>query len=521
MAAFLYSCGDGPTREEKVSIMIEKVKSPFLIVNSNPKALIEKSGAMEGALPFTQEMLIGFFMDEKTTGVDNTVDVQIVLGSGGGMLPEVYGIFKIKNEELFIELLETEANATIQEKEGVKYISKKSDDYVIVWNEEFAIAANSTYKLTDIFNNSGDPTMKAVNRCIAMINAVDENEVNERYASFLTEPADISMLFQGKGLYSYLAELSMGQSDDLKKNKESISGISSTIFIHFNDGSMDMNATNNLSDKLTAELSFLMNDPVDEKLLSFGNSKSPMMIMGYNFNVQEGLDFAREKMGVDTYDDFLEELNDAGVDVETFKSALSGDFLLIVDRIEVVERNVDWGYGEPYTTQEPLPIVGLVMGVEDRETMKGLFPDSLNFDGAVKNGDLYMLLDDDVFFASSDSIWAERAATGTTVAVKDREGVFTEKPIGMFIDFLQFDHLEQMDEARPIIELLEYIKFNASLLEADFSMKFKDDSRNSLRVLTETISRLMEPEMEGDDYKQIQAELEEAAAAEAALEESN
>jgi hypothetical protein len=261
-----------------------------------------------------------------------------------------------------------------------------------------------------------------------------------------------------------------------------------------------------------------MNEPISKELLAYGNSNSPLMMMGYHFNVTEGLDYAKEKVGMDEYENFLEELEEAGVDVETFKSALSGEFLMMIDRIEVVEKTYDWGYGDPYVTQEPLPIVGLVMGVEDRETMKGLFPDSLGFDGVVANGDMFMFLNDDIFFATSDSLWAGRVATGTTVKLEDPQGVFNERPIGLFMDFMQFDHLAEMEESRPIIESLEFMKLNASLTQMDFSLVFNDKSQNSLRILTETISRLMEPEFEGEEYEQIEAELEEAAAAEAAME---
>lgn len=512
------ACGPGPTREDKVSIMIDQVKSPFMIMNSNPKSLIDKSGAMEGALPFTQEMLIGFFMDEETTGIDNSVDVQVVMGKSGGFMPEVYGIFKVKDEPLFIELLETEANATIKEKDGLKYIIKENDEFVVVWNEEFAVAGNMTYKLTEVFSNNGDPGMKAVNRIIKMINAIDENEVNERYSDFLTEEADISILFQGKGLYSYLSEASMGQSSEVEENKESISGVSSTMFIDFNEGGLDMRMSNDLSDKLAAELAFLMTDPVSKGLMAYGNSKDPMMMMGTNINVSEGLDFVKEKMGVDEYDEVMYELEELGIDVETFKSALSGEFLIVMDRIEVIEREIDWGYGEPYISKEPMPVVGMIMGVEDRETMKSIFPDSLGFDGVVSHKGAYMVLMDDVFFSSSDSVWAAAVANGKTVALNDPQNVFKERPIGMFLNFLEFDHLAEMDEARPMIDLMEYMKLEASAVDVDFSLVFKDKSRNSLRILTETISGLMEGE-KGADYKEIEAELEAAAVAEDAFSE--
>jgi hypothetical protein len=116
----LSSCSADRTREDKVAAIINKVDSPFLIVNTSPKKLIEKSGAMDGALPFTQAMLVGFFIDESVTGVDYDTDIQLIVGKGQSFSPDFYGIFKLKNEEAFKTLLTEEANAEILEKDGIR-----------------------------------------------------------------------------------------------------------------------------------------------------------------------------------------------------------------------------------------------------------------------------------------------------------------------------------------------------------------------------------------------------------------
>ena len=110
------SCKTERTREEKVAALMNEINAPFLIMNTSPNTLIEKSGAMDGALPFTYEMLVAFFLDKDVTGVDYDVDVQIIATNGPSFIPNFYGVFSIKNESAFIDLLETEANAKVQEK---------------------------------------------------------------------------------------------------------------------------------------------------------------------------------------------------------------------------------------------------------------------------------------------------------------------------------------------------------------------------------------------------------------------
>ena len=176
--AGLASCSADRTREEKVSAIIGKIESPFFVMNMTPGNIIEKSGATDGALPYTLEMLLGFFIDEEITGLDYSVPVQIIMGKGGGYTPKFYGIYKLKDEVAFKELLETEANATISEKDGFQYVLKESDNYVLVWDEDIAIATSIPMDLASVFSGGSKDGMKTVDKTIELIKAAEEGEVN-------------------------------------------------------------------------------------------------------------------------------------------------------------------------------------------------------------------------------------------------------------------------------------------------------------------------------------------------------
>src|SRR5687768_11790967 len=139
---FFAGCSAERSREDKVSAMISKVESPFLVVSTTPQNLMDKSGVMDGVLPFTYELVLSFFIDEAVTGIDYSVKSQIVVGKGESFQPSFYGIFKVKDEKKFVDLIEKEANAAIVEKEGMKTAIKESDGYVVVWNDEFAVISN-------------------------------------------------------------------------------------------------------------------------------------------------------------------------------------------------------------------------------------------------------------------------------------------------------------------------------------------------------------------------------------------
>ena len=514
MMLVITSCSSDRSREEKVAAMISTIDSPFLVVNTLPGDLIKKSGAMDGALPFTQEMMVGFFLDEAVTGVDYDVNLQIIVGKGESFTPNFYGIFKLKDEAVFVELLETEANAEVLEKEGYKYIIKASDNYVIVWNDEFAIASNIPTDIMTMMMGGGAKEGDAtVDELIAMLESAEEGEVNDEYLTFLSHKADVSLSFIGKGFYQYSLEMSMGETDDIEANREKIEGLNLDMFMYFNEGSVDFQFLSHFSDVLKDEISFMKNAPVNPKYLGFGNSDNPLFTMGWNVDFAKALDYAQNNEGTMNGGDLEEELERMGLTVEAAKSALSGEVFVMVDRVDQVKRTVDYGYGDPYSYDEPAPLFALVLGVQDAAILAKAFGDSLTEGTVLKNGDAYILLKDNVLFSSNDSVWAAKINTGAGTRISDQGNVFASTPFGMFLNMAGLANMEALGDARIAAVILSSVKGSGSLEEINISMNLNDKSKNALRVITETISNMAEGGVEVDPS--LEEEIEAAAALEA------
>lgn len=518
LALIAFGCGTERTREDKVSAIINKVDSPFFIVNTTPRNLIDKSGAMDGALPYTQEMLLGFFIDEEVTGVDYDIDVQIIVAKGPSFAPNFYGIFKIKNEIAFIELMETEANAEIQEKDGFKYVIKESDMFAVVWNEEFAIASNIPLDFADMLSGgSSKQGPKTVDKSIALIQAAEEGEINDTYKGLVENESDIAMRFEGKGFYQYLKEMSMmGDDEELEANREAIEGANTEMYLNFNNGSIDLQILNDLSDKLKEEIGFFNDGAVDSKLLSYGNSDTPIMLMGYNADISKAADYSKEKMSPYDYEEFEEELEKMGLSVEDAKTALTGDILFIMDRVEIKEEVIDWGYGEPYVNKEPMPVFALVLGIADASVLTEVLGDSeMASEGVMKNGDAFIVMQNDILFSTNDSLWAVKVQAGNGVKVKDEAGVLAGNPFGIFVNFAPIAQMPDLDDAEALVKMMKDIRATGNIDEANISFTLNDATKNSLRVLTETISNLTTEVEGGAEYEELEAELEAAAAEEA------
>lgn len=513
VAIVLVSCSADRSREEKIAAMINEVDSPFLIANTVPKNLIEKSGALAGALPFTYEMLINFFIDENVTGIDYDTDIQLVVAKGSSFLPSFYGVFKLKNEAVFIELLEKEANAEVKQKDGFKYIIKASDLYVIVWNEEFAVASNISVDFTDMFSGGGSKQGdKAVNKAIEMIKAGKKGDINETYASFLKNEADISMYFEGKGFYAYLNDMAMGNESELAESKELIEGFNCELQLNFKEGSIDLGFITHIADNVKGRFAFFNTGAVSEKLLNFGSTEGPLASAQYNANIKQYLDFAKEQMKDGEYKKIEDDLDRFGLTVEDIKKAMTGEFVFMLNRVDMREEIVDYGYGEPYTRQVPEPVFGIVAGISSKAIVEKALNESTIFGKDLyKNGDAFMYLSDDFLFASGDSLWTIQISEGKGVKIKDDQQVLTAKAFGLFVDFIKIATMEQAQEkqVKVFVDMLEAGTISGNMEEMTIRILFKDKSKNALRIITETVSNLGNSMNQGDQVE-LENELEEA-----------
>ncbi|MCB9224074.1 MAG: hypothetical protein H6582_07870 [Crocinitomicaceae bacterium] len=536
LSILIVGCKKDRTREEKVSAMIDKVDSPFFIANVNLQNLMDKSEIMkEGTLPFTYYQVISFFLAVELTGIDYDTDAQIIVGEGKAFLPNFYGIFKVKDEALFTTLLEKEANATIQEKDGMKYAIKESEQYCVVWNEEFAVISNIPLDFASMLTGGGGKEgQKMVDKNIEMINYGEEGEVNADYVTFLTKDADLSMLYNGKGFYSYMSSMAMEDKEEVEKMKDLYEGMSYEFYLNFNNGNIDLEMVADLDDKLKEQLSFIAKDGVSNKMLGYGKSSNPLLVGSYKMSVPGMLDYFKET-SEEQYEKMVEDLGKEGLKIEDVKDALSGEIVYMVENVIQKEEVFDFGYDEPITIKNDEPLFAIVLGVSDKSIIEKKIQDVLTGgqndlatvdgdevgaekgpemelwpNGVINMGDAYLFLKDDALFMSNDSSWANMIASGKGVKVANPDNVVTENPFGIFVDISKMKQYDGANkDAAQYAELFESFKGSANLDGGKFTLNLTNKDENALKVLTVTVGSILadfEKEMNPD----MEAELEEA-----------
>jgi hypothetical protein len=508
----LTGCKADRTREEKAAAIIGKIESPFLVISTTPQNLMDKSGVQDGVLPFTYELILDFFIDEAVTGIDYSVKTQLVVAKGESFQPSFYGIFKIKDEAKFKELIEKEANATIVEKEGMKTAVKEKDGYAVVWNEEFAIISNIPIDFSAMFTggSGGANGDKVVNKLIGLINAAEEEEVNTTYADFLKKDADIAMYYDGKGFYAYMKEMMMDEQEEVEKMRATYEGLTSEIYLNFNDGAVDFEFINHMSDELKTELSFIRDKGITGKLLGYANSPNPIMVGGYNLDLAKFFDYVESSLEEDAYNEMEEDMLAMGLTVDEFKSCMSGELIYLIDRVVSVEETVDYGYGEPYTYTAQTPMFALVAGVSNPSVIQKLLADSLKMpNGAYHMGDAYVVLDGDVLFASNDSAWAGKVIAKSTTTVSKGTDLIAANPFAMFVDFTSLSQMGGMEDAAAFLSIFTEFSGGAKLDGGTFTLKLKDASQNSLRVITQAVADEL-ARQEKEMNAEMDAELEDA-----------
>jgi hypothetical protein len=536
LTILIVGCSADRTREEKVSAMIDKVDSPFFIANMNLQNLMDKSEIMkEGTLPFTYYQVISFFLAVELTGIDYDTDVQVIVGEGKAFLPNFYGIFKVKDEKLFTTLLETEANATIQEQDGMKFAIKESEQYCVVWDEEFAVISNIPMDFASLLSGgSAKEGQKMVNKNIEMIKAGNEGEINEDYKTFLGKEADMSMLYNGKGFFSYMLTMSMDDSEEMEKLRDLYEGMSYEMYLNFNKGEVDLEVIADLDKDLKDQLSFIAKDGVSNKLMGYGRSKNPLMVGSYKASIPGMLDYFSETSQED-YDKMIEGMSEEGLDIEEVKEAFNGEVVYVVDAVEQREEIFDFGYDDPITIKKDEPIFAIVLGVSDKsiiekkiqEVMQEGMQDLVTTDagaGEIPNGkkieilpndvinmgDAYLFLMDDALFMSNDLVWTNLIATGKGKKIANPEGVVNAKPFGMFADMTQIGSYQGMgDEVGEYADMFESFSGSADIDGGRFILKLTEKKENALKVLTMAVGSGL-AEFEKASNPDMEAELEEA-----------
>lgn len=535
LSLLIVSCGTDRTREQKVSSMINGMDAPFFIADLNLQTLMDKSEVMEeGTLPFTYYQVITFFLAKDLTGIDYATNAQFVVGEGESFLPNFYGIFKIENEELFIELIEVEANAEIKEKDGMKYAVKGTDGYCVVWNEEFAVISTIPQDISSMISgDASEQGEKMITKNIELIKSGDEGTVNEDYVAFLKKDADISMMFDGKGFYEYMTLMAMEDEEELEKVKEIYQGTTVEMFLNFNEGSIDLELITELDDELKTQLSFMGKLGVSDKLFKFGKTKSPLLVGTFKVEIDGMMDYFKD-MSLEDYDKMMTEMEENGLALEDVKSAMTGEIVYMVDGMIKKEEVYDFGYEEPITIATDEPIFALVIGVGDRGLIEtklqevmvasqldeasleqnGSFIEDLPVinvmeNGVIEMGDAYIYLMDDALFMSNDSAWTNMIASGNGVKVDNPKGILNENPIGLYANLSSLmDPKIVGGENSEIFKALTSFSGSLSLDGGKFTIEMADDSQNALKIITVMVGSTL-AEFEKNMNLEMEAILEE------------
>jgi hypothetical protein len=282
-------------------------------------------------------------------------------------------------------------------------------------------------------------------------------------------------------------------------------------------------------------------------------TSNPVLVGSYNVNFPDLWDFIEEMMDEGDLDEMEEGLGEMGLTISDIKSAISGEIVYILDRIETKEVTWDYGYGDPYTYTTTEPVIGTVIKVSDRaviekalasltdklpkeemdfsdmkiddEELMALY-EEMSFgpqieeqaNGVLKIEEAFMFLGKNVFFVCNDSAWAQKIAKGNGKRLKDPNGDLGKHPFAIYANFERLAKMDDLDEFEPFVKMFTEFSGGANLDEGHFSLKLKNKSENALRVLTTTITDAIN-EAEEKMNTELKDELDEALKGLDALEE--
>ncbi|MGV6861631.1 MAG: hypothetical protein ACWA41_07650 [Putridiphycobacter sp.] len=513
LSSSIISCGTKRTREEKVSAIINKIDAPFLITTLTPQNIIDKSGVNEdGVLPYTYQTLTSFFLDDDGTGVDNNTQVQTVLGKGP-MTPNIYSIFRVKDGELFKTMVKAELNAVIKEKENVNYFIKEKDAYVVAWQDDIAIAANIPFDIKSLFSSNGSSGSKTVNHLIKLLNAADEGEVNQTYMDVMAKSDDVNMYFMLDSLSEYVNDLSPKKSKT--KEPTPFDAFQSTTMeaaLNFEKGRVNFAMDYHFTPETEKQLDFIKSSGIGASFLNFGKSTQPVMTYGFNIDLKKYVEFADKMSDGEFSENMSRDLKDLeeeyGISYEDVIEIFSGSGLVMVDGVtsETFVEESDFN-GEPYTYNTTKPIIGLVMEITEPTALQAVFADKGEMkENYFKIEEFYITLTGNEVFMSNDEDWTKMIAANEGKKIKNYENVLTENAISYYADF-GGKNVEKAAkvEGLEFAAIFEMAYGFSTTTHGEFNLILKDDSHNSLRVITKFYSDLMAEfeEQQNEEMKKI------------------
>jgi hypothetical protein len=487
------SCGKERSRQEKIAAMIGQVKTPFLITSLTPQNLIDKSGVNEdGVLPYTYQTLTSFFLQEEGTGIDNDEAIQIVLAKGP-MTPNVYAFFKVQDNALFKEMVKAELNANIKEKEGVNYFIKDKDAYVVAWQDDMALVGNIPFDLNSLFSGNSNGGAKTLNRLIVLLNAADEGNIKPEYESFLKKEDDINMYVMIDSLMAYIEEINPLKSKQKKADKpfKDLEGTKIELAVNFENGKTVFYSNVNYSKALEKKIDFLNGSKFNSKFFNYGKTENPLFSYSVNVDLKKYIHFLNEFSNQDAVNSLNSNFKKYNLTINDLPKIFTGEMLILVDGYNVKKQMVDYGFGEPSEDINVEPFYGLVIGLKNKKELKKLLMEASPItDDILKYEDIFILIQDDVLFASNDYLWVEQALNQQTKTVAINTTMINEHPFTFYANIAHQSTVAYFDATQDIkpSNIIEKIEGFADKSEAELIMYFKDNTQNSLRVMVKFLS---------------------------------
>jgi len=483
----LTGCNFGRTKEEKLSAIINGVESPYLIATFSPQTLIEKSGIENGILPFTDETFFKFLSNEMVTGLSNTEQMQVVIGKGAMLQPSIYAFFNISSESRFQSVLKSELNLDVVEKDGYKTVTNITNNYVLVWNDEFAVFSTIILDFSTLFGGESNAG-KAIKKCITMLDKADKGDVNEEYANFLAKKADLATFVSTNHLADVLTSANLATEKDALALQSKLKGNYFTSFLNFDKGIVKWEHDLDWNDDFLKGLKFIPEEGISQKLFKFGRSANPLLKYGFKVNPDLFVKFIEDESDANDVDFISKNLMVLGFKNNEMIESFTGEVLLIVDAVEkvTVAKNIA---GYSYNSKQTKSIIGMAIGVDDEklftEHTKGMTK-SANGIFSLDHG-FFGYLSNDVFFVSNDSLWVNQVLIKKVVDLSDEDGTLKKHPYGFFAGLDDAKHSQFLKQNFIFGQALENISGFATLNEAEINFVLKDKSKNSLQVLTEFV----------------------------------
>ena len=481
----LLSCHTERSRQDKVSTMISHIDSPFFIATLTPQNLIEKSGIEDGVLSYIEQTFVSFFISSQNTGIDNKEQVQIIASKGSGITPDIYSIFKLSDPKKFEFLIKKELNEEVKEKDGFKYFIY-DNYYIIAWQGEFAVGCNITIDIKTLLGGKGSSNSKVINKCISLLKASNEADLNTKYKNFLSKNNDISTYFETKNVVTYLKN-----TKDIKTLEEKFNNTTHESELNFEIGKITLTQNFILTDLLKKELGFITNKGIDSELFKYGNSKNPIVSYSVNLNSNKALEYLKTELNISEFSQVKNELNKTGLTVDELAGSFTGQVLIMVDNFETKIELTDIGHEDPVETKHNEPIMGAVFGIKDKSILSKSFKDITVLENGFMTfeSQLFGYVNDHVFFVSNDSNWVVKVMNGKSVEIEKKKEL-TDNPYGLYAinDLEKNKHLIEGDML--IAALFTKAYGFANLDHSNFTIELKNTTDNALKVISKYLSKI-------------------------------